>query len=155
MTTWIKILILFGSLISIAFGIWHLFVPNAWNWYSYIDPAATELVLAVRAINLLFSLSLVLFGVANLLVVFMAPHERFSLLVISTPAAIYNTKMCIYKTGIVTCKKQATLATSSGSPALGINAMPDIMRSFTNGVILLMSIDSEILVFTAPGIIAL
>ena len=35
-----------GSSASIGFGIWHFFVPGAWKWYSYIDPNATELIVA-------------------------------------------------------------------------------------------------------------
>ena len=54
-----KILVTFGSSASIAFGVWHFFVPRAWKWYSYIDPNATELIAAIRAINMFFSLSLV------------------------------------------------------------------------------------------------
>ena len=49
-----KILVTFGSLASIGFGIWHFFVPRAWKWYSYINTNATELVAAVRAINVFF-----------------------------------------------------------------------------------------------------
>jgi len=63
----VKIFVMIGSSASIGFGIWHFFVPRAWKWYSYIDPNATELILAVRAINVFFSLSLVLFGLLNLL----------------------------------------------------------------------------------------
>ena len=63
----IKIFTTFGSIISIGFGIWHFFVPGIWNWYSYIDKIATELVIAVRAINIFFSLLLVLLGTANIL----------------------------------------------------------------------------------------
>lgn len=88
MTHWIKILTTVGSLITIAFGIWHFFVPTLWNWYAYIDTTANELVLAVRAINLLFSLSLVLFGAANLLVVFKASEEKFSLTVLLSASSI-------------------------------------------------------------------
>jgi hypothetical protein len=62
----VKILVVVGSSASIGFGIWHFFVPYAWKWYSYIDPKATELIVVVRAINVFFSLSLVLF-VAGLL----------------------------------------------------------------------------------------
>jgi hypothetical protein len=40
----VKILVMIGSSASIGFGIWHFFVPTAWNWYSYIDSNATELV---------------------------------------------------------------------------------------------------------------
>lgn len=88
MTLWVKILTAVGGLISIGFGVWHFFVPKIWNWYAYIDPSATELVLAVRAINLFFSLSLVLFGVANLLVVYHAPQERFSLMVLLSASCV-------------------------------------------------------------------
>ncbi len=43
----VKILVMIGSSASIGFGIWHFFVPKAWNWYSYIDINATELVATV------------------------------------------------------------------------------------------------------------
>jgi hypothetical protein len=70
-------LIAIPSVISIGFGIWHFFVPSIWNWYGYIAPEATELVLAVRAINVFFSLCLVLTGAANLLAMALgALHER-------------------------------------------------------------------------------
>jgi hypothetical protein len=63
-----RILVTLGSAASIGFGIWHFFVPGIWNWYSYIDASATELVVAIRAINVFFSLCLVLFGLMNLLI---------------------------------------------------------------------------------------
>ena len=66
----VKIFVMIGSSASIGFGIWHFFVPRAWNWFSYIDIDATELVAAVRAINVFFSLSLVLFGVVNVLLIY-------------------------------------------------------------------------------------
>jgi len=53
----VKIFVIFGSSASIGFGIWHFFVPKTWNWYSYIDGNATELVAAVRAINVFFFVS--------------------------------------------------------------------------------------------------
>jgi hypothetical protein len=77
-----RILISVGSAASIGFGVWHFFVPRAWNWYSYIDESATELVLAVRAINVLFSLSLVLFGLMNLLMVYGGNATRYPLAVV-------------------------------------------------------------------------
>jgi hypothetical protein len=77
-----RTLVTFGSAASIGFGVWHLFVPRIWNWYAYIDPAATELVLAVRAINVFFSLSLVLFGVMNLLLAYGRDVGRFPMLVV-------------------------------------------------------------------------
>lgn len=64
-----RILTYIGSLIAISFGAWHFFVPTIWKWYSYIDIKATELVLAVRATNIFFSLSLVLIGVMNIVLV--------------------------------------------------------------------------------------
>ncbi len=88
MTVWIKILTSIGSLVSIGFGIWHFFVPKIWHWYSYMDQSATELVLAIKVINLLFSLSLVLFGFANLSVVYRMPQERFSLMVLLASSGI-------------------------------------------------------------------
>lgn len=77
-----KILVGFGSLASIAFGVWHFFVPKAWKWYSYMDPAATELAVAVRAINVFFSLSLVLFGLLNIILVFSKFSNQFSISVL-------------------------------------------------------------------------
>jgi hypothetical protein len=78
----VKILVMIGSSASIGFGIWHFFVPKAWKWYSYIDINATELVLAVRAINAFFSLSLVLFGIVNILLIYGDKSNRYSIIVI-------------------------------------------------------------------------
>jgi hypothetical protein len=77
-----RTLVTLGSVASIGFGVWHLFVPRIWNWYSYIDASATELVLAVRAINVFFSLSLVLFGLMNLLLAYGRDVGRYPLLVV-------------------------------------------------------------------------
>ena len=77
-----RILVTLGSAASIGFGIWHFFVPKMWNWYSYMDASATELVLAVRAINVFFSLSLVLFGLMNLLMAYGQRANRYSVLVV-------------------------------------------------------------------------
>jgi hypothetical protein len=77
-----------GSSASIGFGIWHFFVPKAWRWYSYIDVNATELVLAVRAINVFFSLSLVLFGIVNLLLVHGDKSNKYSIVVVLAATCI-------------------------------------------------------------------
>jgi hypothetical protein len=77
----VKIFVMIGSSASIGFGIWHFFVPRAWNWFSYIDIDATELVAAVRAINVFFSLSLVLFGVVNILLIYGDKSNRYSIIV--------------------------------------------------------------------------
>jgi len=91
----IKILTTTGSIISIGFGIWHFFVPSIWNWYSYIDKTATELVIAVRAINIFFSLLLVLLGIANILFVFRKFQDRFSTIVILSISTILWTTRII------------------------------------------------------------
>ena len=84
----IKVLVMIGSSASIGFGIWHFFVPKAWKWYSYIDINATELVVAVRAINVFFSLSLVLFGIVNILFIYGDRSNRYSIIVIITATCI-------------------------------------------------------------------
>jgi hypothetical protein len=84
----VKILVMIGSTASIGFGIWHFFVPRAWNWYSYIDINATELVAAVRAINAFFSLSLVLFGVVNILLIYGDNSNKYSIIVMLTATCI-------------------------------------------------------------------
>ena len=77
-----------GSSASIGFGIWHFFVPEAWKWYSYIDANATELVAAVRAINAFFSLSLVLFGIVNILLIYGDRSNRYSIIVMLAATCI-------------------------------------------------------------------
>jgi hypothetical protein len=84
----VKILMMIGSSASIGFGIWHFFVPRAWNWYSYIDIHATELVAAVRAINAFFSLSLVLFGMVNILLIYGDKSSRYSIIVMLAATCI-------------------------------------------------------------------
>jgi hypothetical protein len=84
----VKILVMVGSSTSIGFGIWHFFVPTAWKWYSYIDNRATELIAAVQAINAFFSLSLVLFGVVNLLFVYGDKSNRYSIIVMLAATSV-------------------------------------------------------------------
>ena len=84
----VKVLVTIGSSASIGFGIWHFFVPKAWKWYSYIDVNATELVVAVRAINAFFSLSLVLFGIVNLLLIYGNKSNRYSIIVVLAATCI-------------------------------------------------------------------
>ena len=84
----VKIFVMIGSSASIGFGIWHFFVPRAWNWYSYIDINATELVAAVRAINAFFSLSLVLFGMVNILLIYGDRSNRYSIIVMLAATSI-------------------------------------------------------------------
>jgi hypothetical protein len=84
----VKILVIVGSVSSIGFGVWHFFVPAMWNWYSYIDTNATELVVAIRAINVFFSLSLVLFGIVNILFIYGDQSNRYSIIVILAATSI-------------------------------------------------------------------
>jgi hypothetical protein len=77
----VKILVTIGSGASIGFGVWHFFVPKIWKWYSYIDANATELVAAIRAINVFFSLSLVLFGIVSLLFIYGDKSNKYSIIV--------------------------------------------------------------------------
>ena len=84
----VKSLVIFGSSASIGFGIWHFFLPKALNWYSYIDINATELVAAVRAINAFFSLSLVLFGIVNILFIYGDKSNRYSIMVMLAATCI-------------------------------------------------------------------
>ena len=84
----VKIFVMLGSSASIGFGVWHFFVPKAWKWYSYIDSNATELIVAVRAINVFFSLSLVLFGLLNILFVFGGKANRYSIIVMLAATCI-------------------------------------------------------------------
>jgi hypothetical protein len=84
----VKVLVTIGSSMSIGFGIWHFFVPKVWKWYSYIDANATELVLAVRAINVFFSLSLVLFGIVNLLFIYGGKSNSYSIIVMLAATSI-------------------------------------------------------------------
>jgi hypothetical protein len=83
-----RIPVTLGSAVSIGFGVWHLFVPRLWDWYSYIDPSATELVVAIRAINVFFSLSLVLFGLMNLLLAYGPSTSRYAALVVLAATCI-------------------------------------------------------------------
>ena len=84
----VKILVILGSVSSIGFGVWHFFVPSMWNWYSYIDVNATELVVAIHAINVFFSLSLVLFGVVNILFIYGEQSNRYSITVMLAATCI-------------------------------------------------------------------
>jgi len=88
MDLFVKILVTIGSSASIGFGIWHFFAPKAWNWYSYIDARATELIVAVRAINVFFSLSLILFGVLNVLFVYGGKANRYAVIVLLAATCI-------------------------------------------------------------------
>jgi len=86
----IRVLILIGSASSVGFGVWHLFVPKIWKWYSYIQKDATELILAVRAINVFFSVSLILFGLLGSLITLGNKADKYaSVLILSSLTIIW------------------------------------------------------------------
>ena len=92
----LKILVSFGSAASIGFGVWHFYVPKRYKWYSYIDAKATELFIAIRAVNAFFSLSLILFGVVNILLVFgesSSPYSR--IVVLSATCILWITRVVV------------------------------------------------------------
>ena len=64
------------------------FVPKAYDWYSYIVPEATELVAAVRAFNVFFSLSLVLFGLLGIIFVLSPQSNAFAVRVILAASCV-------------------------------------------------------------------
>ena len=84
----VKVLVTMASAVSVGFGIWHFFVPKIWNWYAYIDARATELILAIRAINVFFSLSLVLVGVLNWLFAMGGGANRYSVIALLAATSI-------------------------------------------------------------------
>jgi hypothetical protein len=72
-----RVLLTIGSVTTVGFGAWHLFVPAIWRWYSYFPSNAPELTIAVRAVNIFFSISLIVFGVLMLLFTFRKPVNGF------------------------------------------------------------------------------
>ncbi|HWQ06403.1 MAG TPA: hypothetical protein VN453_04230 [Feifaniaceae bacterium] len=103
-----RVLTLIGSVCTACFGVWHFFVPKAWNWYAYIAPEATELVAAVRAINVFFSLSLVLFAAVDMLIVFGAKNRYASVVLLTATAVLWA----------VRCAMQVIYPQGSVNPAL-------------------------------------
>lgn len=91
----VKVLVTVGSLASIGFGVWHFFVPQIWHWYAYIDAEATELIVALRAINVFFSLSLVLFGLLNGLFIY-GRSNRYSIIVmLAATCVLWLTRLAL------------------------------------------------------------
>lgn len=95
-STAMRMLVTIGSFASISFGAWHFFVPRAWDWFSYMDPEATELVNAVRAINVFFSLCLVLFGLMNIALTFGKDVGHTStLVVLGATVVLWTTRVVL------------------------------------------------------------
>ena len=84
----IRVLATIGGCCTIGFGVWHFFVPKAYDWYSYIASEATELVAAVRAINVFFSLNLVLFGLLGIIFVLSPQSNVFAVRVILSASCV-------------------------------------------------------------------
>ena len=91
-----RIVVILGSTISIGFGLWHFYVPTIWRWYSFIDEQATELIIAIRAINAFFSLSLILFGLVNILLMYGNKSNRYSIIVmLSATCVLWITRVAL------------------------------------------------------------
>jgi hypothetical protein len=91
-----QVLVVLGSGASLAFGTWHFFVPSRWKWYSYLRPEATELAIAIRAMNVLFSLSLVLSGAVTLLLLQRTARDRFPLaVVLAASCVLWTTRLAL------------------------------------------------------------
>ncbi len=91
----IIILVTIGSVIMLGFGIWHFFIPSIWKWYNYIDPQATELVVATRAINVFFSLCLVLIGIANLLLFYFKSDVFSKIVILAISTILWITRVTL------------------------------------------------------------
>lgn len=91
----VKVLVTVGSLASIGFGVWHFFVPQIWRWYAYIDAEATELIVAVRAINVFFSLSLVLFGLLNGLFIYGRSNRYSVIVMLAATCVLWLTRLAL------------------------------------------------------------
>ncbi len=79
----------------LGFGIWHFFIPRIWKWYDYIDPQATELVVAIRAINVFFSLCLVLIGIANLLMFYFKSDVFSKIVILAISTILWITRVTL------------------------------------------------------------
>ena len=84
----IRILTTAGSILTIGFGIWHFFVPKIWHWHTYIDSKATELMIAIQAINIFFSLSLVLIGLMDIIIIWSSKSNKFTILIVLSVSII-------------------------------------------------------------------
>ena len=124
----VRILVTIAASLTSAFGVWHFFVPAQWNWYSYISPQATELVLAVRAINVFFSLCLVLIGIANILFVYFSP-TRFALIVMLSLSGVLWATRCVF---------QIVYPQGSSSPILQYGMLTAFILIFISFLISLM-----------------
>jgi hypothetical protein len=56
-----------GLAISMAFGVWHFFVPSLYQWYSYIPNEYQNLIVGIDYTNFFFALLLT--GISLLLII--------------------------------------------------------------------------------------
>jgi hypothetical protein len=121
-----KTLAILGSAIMMGFGVWHFFVPTIWKWYSYIDPLATELILAVRATNFFFSLSLVLIG-------------TFNIVLISNPQTSRNAIVALLVVNIILWSARVALQTISPQGTMNAYVQYGMTGSFWLVLIIFIS----------------
>ena len=89
------LIVAFSSIATAAFGIWHFFIPAQWDWYSFISPEAPELVVAVGAVNAIFSLCLVLIGIADLLIVLVGTDRFARIVMLSLSSIMFSTRVLL------------------------------------------------------------
>jgi len=105
------ILVTFASVATAAFGIWHFFIPAQWDWYSYISADAPELIVAVRAINVFFSLCLVLIGIADGLIILVGSDRFARIVMLALSAVLWTVRVTMQ---IVAPQGSAALALQYG-----------------------------------------
>jgi hypothetical protein len=96
-TTGQKILVFSGLIITLLFGIWHLFVPKLYKWFSYIPDVPLELKNAITATNFFLSLALILISVLAFLIFQNSTPSRMILQIICFPLGILWAARLIYQ----------------------------------------------------------
>ena len=54
-----------GGLVTLGFGVWHVFIPSMFGWYDYLQDDPVELSRAIGASNFFLSFSLSLIGATS------------------------------------------------------------------------------------------
>lgn len=96
-TTGQKIFILSGLIINLMFGLWHLFVPKLYKWFTYIPDTPLELKNAITATNFFLSLSLILISVMAFLFYQNSDPSKMVLQIICLPLGLLWTARLIYQ----------------------------------------------------------
>lgn len=92
-----KIYIITGLVITLMFGIWHLFVPKLYKWFSYIPETPQELKNAITATNFFLSLALILISVLSYLVFYYSNPSDIIIRIICVPLGMLWLARLIYQ----------------------------------------------------------